>query len=357
MLENVKEKSADGQECKEPYLFNYDEQLLPSYVSNSIDHFGYFNGLSNTNLIPRITPENGSQLNIFGANRNAITSKAKAGILTRVTYPTGGYTAYDWEGHEVTGKNGYTPYAPSQAANVDRPAGGLRIASITHYAEDNVVASKRSYKYEKRNPTANASSSGILLNEPIYYTISKFTTHPEGLLGGSGECGTIQTCLRPVISATSRSSLGTIKGSHVGYSRVEETIEAGDGVNAGKVVYSYKNEAFSAAAEIKNNIENGLLERKEVFNAAGDTLAQPVYIYFEDDRTEEVFTGYQVSPIQEQNNLHLLCQESSGAYVWKLEGEDTGCAAWDVFKSKFERKNTSHHQRWIYQNEMIETRY
>lgn len=375
LLKSVEEKSADGQTCKEPYLFDYNEQLLPkSYVSNSVDHFGYFNGATNTaSLIPKITPESGSLLNSSGANRHPVLSKAKAGILTRVTYPTKGYTEYDWEMNRVKGKGGYLPYDPTQGANDDRDGGGLRVASITHYDENNQFASKRSYRYVKDNPTANASSSGILLSEPTYYQISKYTTYPEGTTGGSGNCGVIVSCNRPVISATSSNSLGAIRGSYVGYSRVEEVIVGSDGSNAGKTVYNYKNEAFSAANNLKDNVENGLLENKEVYNSAGDTLVHNTYNYVEDAIKREVFTGYLVTPKgnylggapsgqvpnNEQNNKHYLCQENAGAsaFSWRLPNETGNCVAFDIFQSKFERKFTLHEQRWIYQDEMSEVRY
>lgn len=75
------------------HSFQYnDMNALPPRLSFSQDHFGYFNGASNINLLP--TPTVASQKTLFPmayANREPEFSYGSKGMLTKVIYPTGGY--------------------------------------------------------------------------------------------------------------------------------------------------------------------------------------------------------------------------------------------------------------------------
>lgn len=111
----------------EKYSFGYNTTvLLPQYYSTSLvpnvsnyygqDHWGYYNGVStNSNLLTCYPFEyNADPI----ANRNVDAFSAQACILKKITYPTGGYTEFNYEGN--IGKN-------------DEKSGGLRIKSISSY--------------------------------------------------------------------------------------------------------------------------------------------------------------------------------------------------------------------------------
>ncbi|QHS63211.1 RHS repeat domain-containing protein [Chitinophaga agri] len=97
------------------YHLGYNNMPLPAKSSLSQDHWGYYNGAENTTLIPSYTNcVNGptppdcyscagqpGTLNFPGADRNTKGAYASAGMLERITYPTGGYAAFEWEPHEV----------------------------------------------------------------------------------------------------------------------------------------------------------------------------------------------------------------------------------------------------------------
>ena len=94
------------------YAFNYiDSNTLPSKDSRSIDFWGFYNGVSNTNLIPTIgrfmtgTHWTGPTLQYFlefnGGIRKSDFNFGKRGLLNRVIYPTGGYTNFSYEPHDV----------------------------------------------------------------------------------------------------------------------------------------------------------------------------------------------------------------------------------------------------------------
>ena len=365
-LKSVQEKSADGQTVKEPHKFSYYGGALPHYISTSIDHFGGFNNKGNgNNLIPQIKlPGASTALNSGAADRSPVESAAKRATIDTIFYPTGGYSKYHWEINRVAGLGAgvYYDYDPTQNGADDRDASGLRVQSVESYDCDNTLLTKRSYRYVKSgtNP-ANQSSSGRMLNEPNYTETTTYKNCFIPLIGG-GSCNTdYNECARITISASSRSTLGTIKNSVVGYSRIEEIIEANDGSNetAGKVVYFFKNEPLNQFGA-KDDVENGLLIRKEVYNALNTLLDKSIYIWSTDEgesRKDQLHSAFRVIPEPIQDNKPVLCQDINGYYDWRREGDDMDCVAQHTFPTKFKRQSTQHIQKWVYQSERINTRY
>ena len=95
------------------YEFEYNNpNLLPRKDSNAIDFWGYYNGKQNTTLIPsgnRFYLRRKSATNFTfeqfhqwkGANRSSDVNYGKYGTLEKVTYPTGGYSQFFYDGHRV----------------------------------------------------------------------------------------------------------------------------------------------------------------------------------------------------------------------------------------------------------------
>ncbi|OCA78704.1 hypothetical protein BBH99_20885 [Chryseobacterium contaminans] len=81
------------------YEFIYNSVKLPSKYSYSQDAWGFYNGQSNSELIPRIV---GYQTDTGTANRNVSLEYAKACILEKIIYPTGGYSIYEYESNRVS---------------------------------------------------------------------------------------------------------------------------------------------------------------------------------------------------------------------------------------------------------------
>lgn len=77
------------------HTFIYNDIQLPSYNSYSVDHWGYYNNKLNTSLIPSV--KIGNQYLGGGANRNPDPNFTKAGMLSKISYPTGGWTEYLFE--------------------------------------------------------------------------------------------------------------------------------------------------------------------------------------------------------------------------------------------------------------------
>lgn len=97
----------DSTLAKSSHQFEYNESILPNRGSFAQDHWGYFNGAtSNSHLVPTtyyVTASTGQVHQWTGANREANTQVdiAQAGMLTKITYPTKGYTTFEYENHRV----------------------------------------------------------------------------------------------------------------------------------------------------------------------------------------------------------------------------------------------------------------
>lgn len=84
------------------HKFTYNEvQNLPARLSNSVDLWGYFNYKSNTTYFPNVYYNYAGYVvrDTKSADRTAVPGYASANILTRITYPTGGYRQFTYEGN------------------------------------------------------------------------------------------------------------------------------------------------------------------------------------------------------------------------------------------------------------------
>ena len=112
-LLSVTEKGFDGATSISlpPYTFEYNSTKLPNKFSFAQDLWGFYNGKEeNGSLIPKavvsfktISQSSPFQPNGKDADRSVDTEKSKAGILTKINYPTGGYTEYKYENNSVSG--------------------------------------------------------------------------------------------------------------------------------------------------------------------------------------------------------------------------------------------------------------
>lgn len=79
-----------------PHSFEYDSTAVPARLSMSQDHWGYYNGIGNTSLFP-MAPAQG----FFTGGIRAPSEQGKNGILTKINYPTGGYSAFEYESNQA----------------------------------------------------------------------------------------------------------------------------------------------------------------------------------------------------------------------------------------------------------------
>jgi YD repeat-containing protein len=90
------------EENSKPYLFDYNTEQLPKKTSLAKDYWGYYNGfLTNNSMfvdINKFREPGGFGLTEFINNVNcSVSNYAQAGILNKITYPTGGFSKLFYE--------------------------------------------------------------------------------------------------------------------------------------------------------------------------------------------------------------------------------------------------------------------
>ena len=138
--------------CME-YAFTYNQTALPSYNSRKTNLWGDY---------ALTSPYSFLNTDSINSTRNVVNSElAKAEILTRIDYPTGGWTEFEYEPNDFSK---VVNQAPFQLVNQTGLAGGLRIKTIRDYSAPDKPQT-RNYSYFGINNT----SSGILGGFPSYY--------------------------------------------------------------------------------------------------------------------------------------------------------------------------------------------
>ncbi len=155
-LQEVDEVAPDGSR-NNPHQFTYKElgvYALPDRLSRSQDYWGYDNGRSNASLAPKYLashPNGGQSFFIGDADRDPNPIHTQSGMIQRITYPTLGYTEFEFENNTVT--------VMEAGSSVQHTAGGLRVKEITSFNSDGSEAWTKAYEYTQPNdPT---KSSGV----------------------------------------------------------------------------------------------------------------------------------------------------------------------------------------------------
>jgi len=131
----------------ETYGFTYNPLSLPPYLTTAEDFLGYYNGKTTSN------------------DKLPDSTYMQAEILTKVLYPTGGYTVYKYEPHTYSQNLQFIRSNPLTAAPTPNQMGaGLRIAEVDNYDLTGALINWRKLAYVTGYaPGATGlSSSGIL---------------------------------------------------------------------------------------------------------------------------------------------------------------------------------------------------
>jgi hypothetical protein len=217
-LLSMQEQSCDGTMSVPPYNFTYFTEQVPRKFSFSRDHWGYNNGVTtNTTLYPALSTNNVIFNNSDKANRASAWPAMRAGTLNKITYPTGGYTVFDFEA------NTFTTNIPVSA---DQIVGGLRIKTISNYDPVTAQTNVTNYSYQTQGTNL---SSGILYGKPTYIQIFRNDilkrTNFLGNAAGNG-CWTFNSANTVegqvyIYSDNPVRPMETTQGSLIGYSEVK----------------------------------------------------------------------------------------------------------------------------------------
>ncbi len=206
------------------YKFTYNQfDSLPGYMSKKIDHWGYYNGVDYI--------VNSADFSNYKNQRAPNPAYLQVGMLTSITYPTGGITSFEYEPHSYSQCVADDHSATFPETNI---AGGLRIRRILNY--DGIKTTTKTFKYIADYETNKNSeiSSGVLFAKPKYYWPNwQVDCQTYDVINGTYSAGIY---LQSVFSVNSIIPLSNTFGPYIGYSKVEEIRDDGS-----YTVYEYSN--------------------------------------------------------------------------------------------------------------------
>ena len=300
-----------------PYVFNYNETLLPSKHSTAMDYWGYANGgLTNKTLFlnpndfnyPTPIPLDNNYNNNF---KQANLNFAQSALLKKIIYPTKGSSSFEYELN--TANNLFYQYDYSKLTT----GNGLRLISQTNRDANNKFINKTELKYYdgiSTNPV-------FLFNKNNYSTINIVTTNGSGGYGDSQSRGLISMSCNNNNSASPLSS-----GDYIVYSKVVRVEKDSLNNAKGSIETNYVNNPdfhyyfqdtfipISMPSAKSNATENGKVLSEVVYDTSMNKIKQTDNTYEEIYST--VFYGTSLS--------------KNSRSVWNTNGGAGG--TWNVFQ-------------------------
>jgi hypothetical protein len=197
-LDSVSIRGADSTAVPLRYRCAYN---LSNYMFYGTDHWGYLNdfntrydvanfnvyvgfnlsefpGVLNDARISAVTkppqdlcPYSKIKLSKFNFNNRQPGTAESHGVLSRLSYPTGGRTDFEFENHRfLTSSDHNGDYISELQNRVTTNAAGFRIKKITNYAKDGMVAEIKNYRYGKTNIEAYPPNHVYAMQEPYFHT-------------------------------------------------------------------------------------------------------------------------------------------------------------------------------------------
>lgn len=188
--------------------YNNYNYLPKDYLSTAVDHWGYYTGTAY-----RVGT------NMYEA-RKPIPSRTACGLLSKIIYPTGGYSKLNYEQNDFSKCVHSGQYAMFDTINV---AGGIRIKEIAEYSKKGELLQRKTFDY---NNPYTGKSSGELFAAPCYY----WDNWMANLRWDKA------VAKQSISRSSSIMPLSNSFGPHIGYSYVTETNADGS-----KTVFHYMN--------------------------------------------------------------------------------------------------------------------
>lgn len=162
------------------YSIEYSNKKLPIYNTGEVDHWGFYN---HRNFYGSTLSQGGTatvpNLTNYYESRNTDTAYMNAEIIKKITYPTGGYTLFEFEPHQYS-KIVNQISSPFSMDNLptDNVAGGLRIKKIQTFSSSGEVPIVKEYYYLTNYLQNGTRSSGVLGGKPVYYESGNTSSYP-----------------------------------------------------------------------------------------------------------------------------------------------------------------------------------
>ncbi len=302
-LDSLRQVSVDAYTPSPPaYVFTYNTSFdMPERFTAALDHWGFFNASGNTtSLVPYVAVpaqiiggHSFPATNVGdGADREPSLAGSSAGILTKMQYPTGGYTEFEYELNQAR-------FYDSTIHSV----GGVRIKRMIDYSFENKKAVVKDYSYLRDDGT----TSGVAGIFPEYKQATSYTTYVAPLSG----CLDDYTLFTITVSANSIFGLGSIKGAHVGYKQVTETqTDLTTSQPLGKTIHKFQTGVYD---EFDDDIANGDLLEETVYRNDGKIMKQTKSTY--QYTTGDHIDGFLLKSELAQTNKKKWCRTSGNAYL------------------------------------------
>jgi hypothetical protein len=280
------------------YSFEYNPLSLPPYLSYKTDHFGFYNGRNpyiTTNNVNNYLPPFDSAL--FTQSKDAVPAYLQAEMLTKIIYPTLGYTTFEYEPHDYSSFVTTWPFSvTANPSNTTKTTGGLRIKKVASYDGTGQVSMAKQYFYKKNYAGNGTASSGVLAFTPTYIENYSGTVVPPARknqpITFNGTLSYYRWSNNPIFP------MGMTRGNHVTYSEVTEV-----NADGGFTVYKYKNydngyndlpplnyvsdntglkQFWKEDEGISMNLERGQQLSEEMYDASKTIKAKKIFKYNDD---------------------------------------------------------------------------
>jgi hypothetical protein len=218
--------TTDGTNPAEKYQFSYIHDLAEvDYLSQQTDHWGFWNGSGVGPSTNYTQYYNSKEPNFY---------YAKQGLLSTMTYPTGGTTSFTYEPNSYS-KQVTLSGVSTESAGGNKICGGARIKEMTDNDPVKGIQSKRRWYYINDFNTsltetqlAAATSSGVLNAQVKYHwsdnTVGNSQTYHVTFSGD--QCSYAKSSSTATLDVFSSQALYLIYDSyHIGYTKVYEVKE------------------------------------------------------------------------------------------------------------------------------------
>lgn len=189
---SVQETDGTGTIVQPPHVFDYHHTAaFPSRNALAGDYWGYHNGVFNSMEGVPQGPLNSITMDAFkktfAISRQANESFMRQGILTKITYPTGGSSDLEYEGHRVT-TGRVPPYY------VTRPVTGSYVADRTAIGSGAEVG-----RFSVKDLSGNTTVPIMFEYDAVYHNMASLSSYYFQLIDSAtntavrtytaGQCG------------------------------------------------------------------------------------------------------------------------------------------------------------------------
>lgn len=320
------------------YRFDYNTATaLPSTKSRSKDYWGYYNNRPNTSLVPGQTiyyndGNANTQVHIGNPSDNGREpdeTYMKTWVLNRISYPTGGYTQFEYEANKYWDSNTQTV----------KLAGGLRIKSIKSYNGIGLAPVLRTYKYgtlDRGSVESGYGRANFNFGSYFFYTTQTYRYY-KGYSTSMQNIGDKR--VRTFLSNPSI-DVQPYDGTPVTYSIVTE-YEGDVTNNIGKTIYHFKDlaDVISAATIVKPVITSHFYHRGQLEKKLTYRNENGIY-----QLVQQQLNEYSAFPQKVYSNIGLVVNKHA-----INDGDQSGI----IYPSSLVRPNDQN--SWLYSNYFIES--